>query len=79
MTWVHRQTQFTDGAKADFARSADGWLVAYAMTKGGIIVTHERYSKDKLIKVPLPNVCRNFGVQYVDTFKMLRELGIKIE
>ena len=33
MGWVRAQDQFSDAAKADFADGADGWLVAYAMSK----------------------------------------------
>ncbi len=75
--WVQRKPQYKPEAKAEFAQVADGWLIAYAKTNGLIVVTHEIYTPDVKIKVPIPNVCREFEVEYVDTFKMLRELGIK--
>lgn len=77
MGWVYAQDQFSDAAKADFAAGADGWLVAYAMSKGHIIVTHEVLDPSIKRKVPIPNVCEAFGVSYVDTFAMLRELGVR--
>ena len=77
MGWVQAQDQFSDAAKADFATSADGWLVAYARSKGHIVVTHEVLDPSIRRKVPIPNVCQAFGVSYVDTFKMLRELGVR--
>lgn len=77
MTWVQGQGQFSDAAKADFARGADGWLVAYAKAKGSIVVTLETINPGIKWKVPIPNVCQAFGVQFVDTFEMLRRLGVQ--
>ncbi len=78
MSWVQVQSQFTDAAKADFASGADGWLVAYAKVKGCVVVTQEVFDPAVKRKVPIPNVCQAFGVQYIDTFAMLRRLGIKL-
>jgi len=77
MGWVQAQNQFSDAAKADFANAADGWLVAYARSKGHIVVTHELPSPDARRKVPIPNVCGAFAVNYHDTFEMLRQLGVR--
>jgi len=77
MGWVYAQEQFSDAAKADFATGADGWLVAYSMSKGHIVVTHEVLDPAIKRKVPIPNVCEAFGVSYFDTFAMLRELGVR--
>jgi len=77
MGWVRAQDQFSDAAKADFADGADGWLVAYAMSKSQIVVTHEVLDPGIKRKVPIPNVCEAFSVSYVDTFAMLRELGVR--
>lgn len=77
MSWVQAQGQFLDAAKADFATGADGWLVAYAKAKDRIIVTHEQPANDARRKVPIPNVCEAFGVSYVDTFEMMRRLGVR--
>ena len=77
MSWVQAQDQFSDAAKADFATGADGWLVAYAKSTGCIVVTHEVLNPNIIRKVPIPNVCEAFGVDYHDTFKMLRQLGVR--
>lgn len=77
MHWVGAQNQFSDAAKADFAKGADGWLVAYAKAKGRIVVTHEVLSPDARRRVPIPNVCLAFNVQFTDTFEMLRQLGVR--
>jgi predicted nucleic acid-binding protein len=77
MEWVQAQGQFSDGAKDEFADGADGWLIAYARVNGYVIVTHEEYAPEARRKIPIPNVCREFGVQYLDTFKMLRNMGVR--
>ncbi|MFQ5431885.1 MAG: DUF4411 family protein [Nitrospinota bacterium] len=78
MNWVNSQTQFTDAAKADFARGADGWLIAFAIVNDHVVVTHEIYVPDIRKKVPIPNVCQAFNnKRCIDTFVMLRELGVQ--
>lgn len=77
MSWVQGQSQYSDAAKTDFANVADGWLVAYARAKRCVIVTHEEPAPDARRKVPIPNVCRAFNVRFVDTFDMLRNLGVR--
>ena len=74
MAWVQGQGQFYQEAKAGFASGADGWLIAYAKVNGLILVTHETLAPEAQRTVPMPNVCKAFGVAYVNTFDMLREL-----
>lgn len=45
--------------------------------EGLIIVTDELYDADIRKKVKIPNVCRQFAVECINTFAMLRELGIR--
>lgn len=75
--WVYSQSQFMASAKSEFSEVADGWVIAYASVNGLIVVTHEEYAPDAKKKVPIPNVCIEFGVNYVNTFEMLRDLGEK--
>ncbi len=77
MSWVQGESQFRREAKAEFARVADGWVAAYAKAHDAIVVTHEEYAREARKKVPLPNVCRQFDVDYVDTFATLRSLGVE--
>jgi Domain of unknown function (DUF4411) len=79
MAWVQSQNQFFPEANAEFAASADGWLIAYAKVNSLIIVTQEVLAPDARKKVPIPNVCEAFGVSYVDTFEMLRDLRAKFD
>jgi len=78
--WVVNNDQFLDYAKDDFAAGADGWLIAYAAINNEcIIVTHESLNWEIKKKVPIPNVCEEFGVPYiVSVFQMLRELGVEL-
>ena len=76
MSWVYANVQFYPQAKDEFSRGADGWLVAYAREHSATLVTLERYAPDARRKVPLPNVCDQFGVARTDTFEMLGDLGV---
>ena len=77
MNWVVSSQQFTDAAKYKFARDADPWLIAYAMVHNVDVITNEVYDPNVRRAVKIPNVCRNFGVSYGDTYGMLRSLGAK--
>ncbi len=72
--WVQSEDQFSQEAKAEFASAADGWLVAFAKVNHLIVVTHEEYAPDARKKVPMPNVCLEFDIDYCSTFEMLRAI-----
>jgi len=75
--WVENNPQYKIEAKAEFVKVADGWLIACAKAEGMIVVTDEVYDNNIRKKVKIPNVCQQFGVEYINTFDMLRELGVK--
>lgn len=77
MKWVQAEQQFDADAKAQFASAADGWIIAYAKVNKLVIVTHEEYAPDAKRKVPMPNVCIEFNVDYCNTFEMLRALKVQ--
>lgn len=79
MKWIE-VSDFKDKAKKDFTNQnkADAWIVAYAKARGYKVVTHEQYRPGIKRKIQIPNVCRIFGVQSLNTFQMLRELGIQL-
>jgi Domain of unknown function (DUF4411) len=79
MLWVQRSTQYFDRAKAKFATEADGWLVAYSMVHGTVVVTNEQPRPDSRSRVLLPDVCLQFRVPYKDTFVMLRDLAVQLD
>jgi hypothetical protein len=80
MIWSQSQNQFKNEAKAEFARAdnADAWVVAFAKAKNYIVVTHEQFDPNARRRIMIPNVCQSFGVAYVDTFQMLRALGVRL-
>lgn len=78
MKYVYSQKQYTDAAKADFARGADGWLIAYACIFKCFLVTHEQLAPDAKKTVPIPNIAHIFNVECKDVFDMLRETGVKM-
>ncbi len=79
MLWVQRSPQYLDRAKAKFATEADGWLVAYSMVHGTLVVTNEQPRPESRNRVLLPDVCAQFKVSYKDTFVMLRELAVPFD
>ena len=79
MNWVQNSSQFKPEAKSKFAAGADGWLVAYAQAHNAVVVTHEKFSADAKSRVIIPNVCQQFNVRYLNTFEMLRQLGVQFD
>lgn len=79
MRWVQAQEKFKPEAKAEFAIKADGWLIAHAKTHGLPVVTHEQFNADRRNKVLIPVVCKQFGVDCINTFGMLRALKVKFD
>lgn len=78
MKWAQDQDQYYDYAKAEFADTADSWLIAYAHAYNHTIVTHEVYKPDSKKRILIPNVCLAFNIPYTNTFDMLRDLKTKI-
>ena len=76
MSWVQANGQFTAAAKAGFAKAADGWVAAYASVHNLTVVTLETFDEGAKKRVKLPNVCCQPQVDWVDTFEMLRRLGV---
>lgn len=78
INWAVMQPQYTEAAKAEFASVADSWLIATAKTYNCVLVTHEVFDENIKRKIPIPNVCRNFNIPYMNTFDMLRKLNVKM-
>lgn len=75
--WADDNIQYTNAAKAKFASSADGWLVAHGLVTGKIVVTREESRPNAQKAIKLPDVCNEFGVQWESPFSMLHRLSIK--
>lgn len=69
-----------DGYKPEevekFLSGADPWIIAACKAQGFTLVTKETYSDSKK-KVKIPNICREFDVEYIDDFEMIRRLEAK--
>jgi Domain of unknown function (DUF4411) len=58
-------------AVGTFLAAADSYLVAHAHAQGHVVVTHELVANSRKI-VKVPNACVEMGVEYINTFEMLR-------
>ena len=79
MQWANTNERFFAAAKAEFAKAADGWLVAYAKANSCIVVTQESLNKEARSRVKIPDACVHIGVEYIDTYTLLRRFKIKFE
>ncbi len=62
-------------AEADFfLQAADPWVIAQAQADNAKVVTMEKLVGANSKKVKIPNVCSEFGVDWLNTYQMLREL-----
>ena len=60
-----------------FLDRADPWVIAHAAEAGSAVVTMEIAVQPNVQKVKIPNVCDHFDVHCVNTYQMLRELGVR--
>ncbi len=68
--WVNGNG-YTPAAKNTFFQVADYWLVAHALAKDFVVVTHERPAATPN-KVKIPNVCVGLSIKVMSPFEMLR-------
>ena len=62
------------GAAEEFLSGADPWLIAKAMVTGATVVTLEVLNPEIKKKFLIPNICAEFGVDWMNTFDMLYKL-----
>jgi len=72
--WVQGQG-FAASAVNEFLQVADYYLVAQALVQGHVVVTQEVYEAATLRKVKIPNACVGLGIQWMNTYAMLRAEG----
>jgi len=80
INWAQKQQQYTPQAKDDFfkAENADPWVIAFAYAYNLIVVTQEAYNPNTQSKIKIPNVCKEFEIEYINTFELLRRLNFKM-
>ena len=75
-----KSRNFTPAAIAAFTgNAADYLLVAFAREHQHTLVTHERPDPNAKARVFIPDACIALGVEYADTFKMLRATGARLD
>ena len=73
--FISTHTTYKESEKDRFLSGADPWLIATANVMNLTIVTHEVLVPSNSTKVKIPNVAREFGVDYISPYKMIRDLG----
>ena len=63
-------------ARRRFLDRADPWVIAHARATGSSVVTLEPTVSRTSQQVKIPNVCDRLNVRWVNTYNMLRELGV---
>jgi len=66
------------GAIEDFMAGADPWLIAKAIATDAVVVTHESFNADIKKKFLIPNICKDFGVTWINTFELMQKLGAEL-
>ncbi len=69
---------FSPKNRDDFLAGADPWLIAKAKSMRAVVVSHESLVPEHSKKVKVPNVCKQFGVECIKTFKLLRLLEARL-
>jgi hypothetical protein len=77
--WAQSNPQFLQSAKAEFAAGEDAWIIAYACSRGHTLVTMETYAPAVKRNIPMPNVCKAFNINCIDTYTMLQQFGVRFE
>jgi hypothetical protein len=76
--WVMNHPRYSLPSQTKFLEGSDPWVIAKAAVVGATVVTLEKFESDVNCRhVKIPNVCRAFNVQYLDTFDMLQQLNVK--
>jgi len=60
-----------------FLSGADPWIIAEAYAQDAKVVTMEKLVPPNSKKVKIPNICRAFKVEWLDTYQLLSELGAR--
>lgn len=78
-SWVQANPRFNAAAANKFANAADGWLAAYGREHNAIVITNEESAPTSQSSVKLPDLCKQFQVNYGNTQFLLRELGVRLD
>jgi len=79
ITAVEESAAYFASAKSAFESTAESWLCAHALAYSYVIVTQEIFEPNSKNEVTIPNICREFELEYVNLFQMMTIIGIKFE
>lgn len=82
VTWAQNRVQggptdLLQAAVDEFARG-DVFLIATAIARGSVVVTHETSSPMARKRIMIPDACAEFGVSCVDPWSMLSDLDSQL-
>ncbi|MCB0525931.1 MAG: DUF4411 family protein [Lewinellaceae bacterium] len=60
-----------------FLQGADPWVIAQAQATNAKVVTMEKLVGANSKKVKIPNICEHFGIEWLNTYQLLRELNAR--
>jgi uncharacterized protein DUF4411 len=72
----HVKTSYPAQWVARFLAKADPWVIAHAQNDHGTIVTLETRTEPTHVKIPI--VGDRFGVNSINTYELMRRLGIQL-
>ena len=75
--WAQQEIQYRSQAVDEFLTDADSFLVAHAKAHGHALVTLEQPAEMTKNRVPIPNACTAFGVEWLGPFDMLEREGAR--
>lgn len=79
--WAASSSHYTSTAISEFLAvdEADAWLVAHAINDSIIdeiiVVTHEKSDPMLKKRIKIPEACNKFGLRFMNTIEMFRQLG----
>lgn len=68
----------TPAATSVFFGNADFLLVAHALARGFVLVTHELPAPLSKRSVKIPDVCNGLGVTWTNPYQMLEDEGVRL-
>lgn len=71
------QARYAEHQAQEFLAGADAWVIAHAKAENALVVTHENLVNEYSKKPKIPNICRHFGVEWLNVYQMLRALGAR--
>ncbi len=71
------QARYPEHQAQEFLNGADAWVIAHAKAENAVVITHETLVNEYSTKPKIPNICRYFKVDWLNTYQMLRNLGVR--